>query len=150
MNHPVLDVLRARLREDSTPGRRSDPYRVAVVMEGGGMRGVVSAGMTAALEGLGLTRCFDLVVGSSAGALNAAALLGGVARPAAAMYYTVLASKQFVNPVRLLFGKPALDVRFVLASSDPPPGVAEAARRAGAEVVTKSELVDRLSFVAAA
>ena len=45
------------------------------------MRGVVSAGMTAALERLGLTRCFDLVVGSSAGALNAAALLGGVARP---------------------------------------------------------------------
>lgn len=118
MNHPVLDVLRARLREDSTPGRRTDPYRVAVVMEGGGMRGVVSAGMTAALEGLGLTRCFDLVVGSSAGALNAAALLGGVARPAAAMYHTVLASKEFVNPVRLLFGKPALDVRFVLAHAD--------------------------------
>ena len=45
------------------------------------MRGVVSAGMTAALERLGLTRCFDLVVGSSAGALNAAALLGG-SRPA--------------------------------------------------------------------
>jgi predicted patatin/cPLA2 family phospholipase len=118
VNHPVLDVLRARLREDSTPGRRTDPYRVAVVMEGGGMRGVVSAGMTAALEGLGLTRCFDLVVGSSAGALNAAALLGGVARPAAAMYHTVLASKQFVNPVLLLFGKPALDVRFVLAHAE--------------------------------
>jgi predicted patatin/cPLA2 family phospholipase len=118
VSHPVLDVLGARLRENSTPGRRSDPYRVAVVMEGGGMRGVVSAGMTAALERLGLTRCFDLVVGSSAGALNAAALLGGVARPAAAMYHTVLASRRFVNPVRLLFGKPALDVRFVLAHAD--------------------------------
>src|SRR4051794_36390038 len=79
------------------------------------MRGVVSAGMTAALEQLGLTRCFDLVVGSSAGALNAAALLAGVARPAAAMYHTVLATRKFVNPVRLLFGRPALDVRFVLA-----------------------------------
>ena len=82
------------------------------------MRGVVSAGMTAALERLGLTRCFDLVVGSSAGALNAAALLGGVAVPAAAMYHTVLASRRFVNPVRLLFGRPALDVRFVLAHAD--------------------------------
>jgi predicted patatin/cPLA2 family phospholipase len=58
------------------------------------------------------------VVGSSAGALNAAALLGGVARPAAAMYHTVLASRRFVNPVRLLFGRPALDVRFVLAHAD--------------------------------
>jgi predicted patatin/cPLA2 family phospholipase len=114
----VLDVLNARLSSGSRPGERSDPYRVAVVMEGGGMRGVVSAGMTAALERLGLTRCFDLVVGSSAGALNAAALLGGVARPAAVMYHTVLASRRFVNPVRLLFGKPALDVRFVLAHAD--------------------------------
>jgi predicted patatin/cPLA2 family phospholipase len=114
----VLDVLNARLSSGSRPGERSDPHRVAVVMEGGGMRGVVSAGMTAALERLGLTRCFDLVVGSSAGALNAAALLGGVARPAAAMYHTVLASRRFVNPVRLLFGKPALDVRFVLAHAD--------------------------------
>jgi predicted patatin/cPLA2 family phospholipase len=116
--HPVLDVLNARLHSESAPGQRDDPHRVAVVLEGGGMRGVVSAGMTAALERLGLTRCFDLVVGSSAGALNAAALLGGVARPAAAMYHTVLASRRFVNPVRLLFGRPALDVRFVLAHAD--------------------------------
>ena len=83
------------------------------------MRGVVSAGMTAALERLQLTRCFDLVFGSSAGALNAAALLAGVARPAAAMYHTVLASRTFVNPIRLLFGRPALDVRFVLAHQNP-------------------------------
>jgi predicted patatin/cPLA2 family phospholipase len=116
--HPVLDILRARLRAESAPGERDDAHRVAVVLEGGGMRGVVSAGMTAALERLGLTRCFDLVVGSSAGALNAAALLGGVARPAAAMYHTVLASRRFINPVRLLFGRPALDVRFVLAHAD--------------------------------
>jgi predicted patatin/cPLA2 family phospholipase len=110
-----MEVLQARLRERSEPGARSDPYRVAVVLEGGGMRGVVSAGMTAALERLGLTRCFDLVFGSSAGALNAAALLAGVARPACAMYHTVLATRRFINPVRLLFGRPALDVRFVLA-----------------------------------
>jgi predicted patatin/cPLA2 family phospholipase len=113
--HPVLDVLHARLRSGCAPGARSDPHRVAVVLEGGGMRGVVSAGMTAALERLGLTRCFDVVFGSSAGALNAAALLAGVATPAAAMYHTVLASRAFVNPARLLFGRPALDVRFVLA-----------------------------------
>ena len=31
------------------------------------------------------------------------------------MYHTVLASRKFVNPIRLLFGRPALDVRFVLA-----------------------------------
>jgi predicted patatin/cPLA2 family phospholipase len=113
--HPVAAIVQARRENGCAPGARTDPHRVAVVLEGGGMRGVVSAGMTAALERLGLTRCFDLVVGSSAGALNEAALLAGVARPAAAMYHTVLASRKFVNPVRLLFGRPALDVRFVLA-----------------------------------
>src|SRR3954453_535744 len=113
--HPVAELLRERLESGSTPGERQDPHRLALVLEGGGMRGVVSAGMTAALERLGLTACFDLVVGSSAGAINGAALLAGVARPAAAMYHTVLASRKFVNPVRLLFGRPALDVRFVLA-----------------------------------
>src|ERR671931_220146 len=60
VTHPVLDILQSRLDDGSTPGQRSDPHRVAVVIEGGGMRGVVSAGMTAALERLGLTRCFDL------------------------------------------------------------------------------------------
>jgi predicted patatin/cPLA2 family phospholipase len=107
----VVDVLRDR----AAAGARRDPHRVALVLEGGGMRGVVSAGMAAALERLELTRCFDLVVGSSAGALNAAALLAGVAGPAAAAYHTALASREFINPVRLLFGRPALDVRFVLA-----------------------------------
>jgi predicted patatin/cPLA2 family phospholipase len=113
--HPVVELLQGRLREGSAPGLRRDGHRVALVLEGGGMRGVVSAGMTAALERLGLTACFDLVVGSSAGALNAAALLAGVARPAAAMYHGVLASREFVNPARLLVGRPVLDVAFVLA-----------------------------------
>ena len=63
-------MLRERLEAGSQPGARRDGHRVALVLEGGGMRGVVSAGMTAALERFGLTPCFDLVVGSSAGAFN--------------------------------------------------------------------------------
>jgi hypothetical protein len=54
--HPVSDVLRERVEGGSAPGERRDPHRVALVIEGGGMRGVVSAGMIAALERLGLTR----------------------------------------------------------------------------------------------
>jgi len=113
--HPVVDVLRGRLDRGWKPGDRRDGHRVALVLEGGGMRGVVSAAMTAALERRRLTGCFDLVVGSSAGALNGAALLGGVARAGAAAYCGALASRDFVNPVRLLIGRPALDVGFVLA-----------------------------------
>jgi predicted patatin/cPLA2 family phospholipase len=112
--HPVLEVLRRRARDGSLPGERADAHRVALAIEGGGMRGVVSAGMTAALERLGLTRCFDLVVGASAGAINGAALIGGVAVEGAAMYHGPLASRTFVNPAQVLRGRPVIDVGYVL------------------------------------
>ena len=112
--HPVADVLRERAARGSLPGARAEPHRVALVLEGGGMRGVVSAGMTAALERLGLTQCFDLVVGASAGAINGAALLAGVAQQSAATYSGPLASRSFVNPAQLLRGRPVIDVDHVL------------------------------------
>jgi predicted patatin/cPLA2 family phospholipase len=120
VTHPVLDVLRGRAEEGSLPGERRDPHRVALVVEGGGMRGVVSAAMTGALERRGLTMCFDLVVGASAGAINGAALVAGVARHGAATYSGPLASRSFVNPARALRGRPVIDVNYVLnyASSD--------------------------------
>jgi predicted patatin/cPLA2 family phospholipase len=112
--HPVAEVLRERAQDPSAPGRRRDPHRVALVVEGGGMRGVVSAGMTAGLERLGLTNCFDLVVGASAGAINGGALIAGVAREGAATYHGPLASRSFVNPARVLRGRPVIDVNYVL------------------------------------
>jgi predicted patatin/cPLA2 family phospholipase len=122
--HPVLEVLRDRARDGGGPDRRRDPHRVALVVEGGGMRGVVSAGMTAGLERLELTRCFDLVVGASAGAINGAALIAGVAREGAAAYHGPLASRKFVNPARALRGRPVIDVSYVLdyASAGLDPG----------------------------
>jgi predicted patatin/cPLA2 family phospholipase len=110
----VVAVLRERARGGDEPSRRSDGHRVALVVEGGGMRGVVSAGMTAALERLGLTSCFDLVVGASAGAINGAALIAGVAQAGAAAYHGPLASRDFVNPARVLRGRPVIDVNYVL------------------------------------
>jgi predicted patatin/cPLA2 family phospholipase len=112
--HPVAEVLRARAQSGSAPGAREDPHRVALVLEGGGMRGIVSAAMAAAIERLDLTRCLDLVVGSSSGALNGAALLADVARPCATAYATAFATREFINPARLLRGRPALDVGYAL------------------------------------
>jgi predicted patatin/cPLA2 family phospholipase len=114
VSHPVVDVLRERAASGSAPGARRDPHRVALVLEGGGMRGVVSAGMAAALERLGLTASFDLVVGSSAGAINGGALVAGVARGCAAAYHGHLASRSFVNPARVLWGRPVMSVDYVL------------------------------------
>src|SRR3954471_12216878 len=113
--HPVARVLRERADADSVPGARQDAHRVALVLEGGGMRGVVSAGMVAALERLGVRDAFDLIVGSSAGAINGLALLSGVAQRAADAYCGPLASRSFVNPLRALRGKPVIDVNDVLA-----------------------------------
>ncbi|HWT22055.1 MAG TPA: patatin-like phospholipase family protein, partial [Solirubrobacteraceae bacterium] len=48
------------------------------------------------------------------GALNGAALLGGVARACATAYATDFATREFINPARLLRGRPALDVAFAL------------------------------------
>jgi predicted patatin/cPLA2 family phospholipase len=57
-----------RAASKSQPGRRADPYKVGLAIEGGGMRAVISAAMVAGLERLGLRNAFDAVYGSSAGA----------------------------------------------------------------------------------
>ncbi len=113
--HPVLDLLRRRA---AGRGGREDGAKLALAIEGGGMRGVVSAGMTACIERLGLTRCFDLVVGTSAGALNGAALLAGVADPCCRAYYGAFAARRFINPYRLLIGRAAVDVAYTLDHAD--------------------------------
>lgn len=112
--HPVARLARERAESGSLPGARRDPHRLALVLEGGGMRGVVSAGMVAALEKLGMSDVFDLIVGSSAGAINGMALLSGVAQRASDAYCGPLASRSFVNPMRVLRGKPVIDVNDVL------------------------------------
>ena len=63
--HAVGELLRRR-----AGGARDDGARLALAIEGGGMRGAVSAGMAIAIDELGLTEAFDAVYGASAGALN--------------------------------------------------------------------------------
>jgi predicted acylesterase/phospholipase RssA len=71
----ILEVIEERARTGSKPGHRADGYQVALSIEGGGMRGTVSAGMALALHELGLVWAFDAVYGSSAGAITGAWLL---------------------------------------------------------------------------
>ena len=70
-HHPVLQLLAQRVATNSTPGNRAkgDTAHLALAIEGGGMRGSVSAGMAAAIATLGLTDAFDSVYGSSAGSI---------------------------------------------------------------------------------
>src|SRR5689334_22525092 len=68
---PVLGLIVQRALDGSRPGARCDGARIALAIEGGAMSGVVSGGMCAALEALGLIDSFDGVYGASAGAINA-------------------------------------------------------------------------------
>lgn len=63
-----------RWATNSLPGKRSssDSNKIALCIEGGGMRGCVAAGSSAAINFLGLNDAIDIVYGSSAGSMVAA------------------------------------------------------------------------------
>jgi len=54
VDHPAVDVVQARLRNSSIPGKRKDAYKVGLVVEGGGMRGVVTGAALQAMHDLGM------------------------------------------------------------------------------------------------
>lgn len=87
VGHPVIQLLRDRLASGSRPGERTDGAVLGLAIEGGGTRGVIGAGMAAALEHLGMTQAFDVMVGSSAGAFNCAYLLAGQGPFGTTIYY---------------------------------------------------------------
>ncbi|MEV6350645.1 patatin-like phospholipase family protein [Actinoplanes sp. NPDC051851] len=102
---PVRDVLAERHRT----GGNDDGATVALVIEGGGMRGIVSAAMAAVIEREGLLPLIDMVVGTSAGAVNAAALTVGAIGAMADSYAEVFASPEFIDVRRVARGRPIID-----------------------------------------
>jgi len=110
--HEVLRVLGERARAGSRPGERRDGFRVALAIEGGGMRGTISAGMALALDELGLVSAFDAVYGASAGAITGAWLLS---RPQGLLGWTEPAyARAFIRRSALLRGRPVADIRALI------------------------------------
>lgn len=95
------EVCAKRADQGSKPGMRNDGAHVALVIEGGGMRGVVSGGMAAELERRGWTDCFDSIHGSSAGACAAAYFAAGQANFGTRIYYEDINNRTFIDPFRL-------------------------------------------------
>ncbi|HEY2769456.1 MAG TPA: patatin-like phospholipase family protein [Solirubrobacteraceae bacterium] len=112
--HPVVELLRRRRADGSRPGERADGRRVALVIEGGGMRGVVSAGMTAAIEQLGLRDAFDEVHGASAGAFSGAFLLAGQAAYLTSLFCCGFGDPKFVGVLRLVRSGALFDMDYVI------------------------------------
>jgi predicted patatin/cPLA2 family phospholipase len=110
MMHEVLRMIDERVRSGSKPGERADPYRIALSIEGGGMRGAVSAGMALALHELGVVSAFDAVYGSSAGAITGAWLLSSTPEGLRGWADPDYA-RTLIRWSALLRGRPVVDVR---------------------------------------
>jgi len=100
--HPrrVIDLI---LERASAAGRNPpDPSRkLGLVIEGGGMRGVISAGSLLALDLLGFREIFDEIYAASAGGVNAAYFLSGQGKLGMTVYFDDIANRRFINPWRV-------------------------------------------------
>src|SRR3954466_9326738 len=101
LSHPVLGALR----------ERPAGARVALVIEGGGMRGAVSGGMALALDELGLADAFDAAYGSSAGCLNAMWLVSGRLRDGIPTWTAPTLVRELLSRRRVLRGGPLVGIR---------------------------------------
>jgi predicted patatin/cPLA2 family phospholipase len=106
-------LLEARKRTRSRPGHREDGRRVALAIEGGGMRGVAAAGMLSAFEQLGMRDCFDVVYGCSAGAIGGAYFIAGQAQRGTTMLHEIVLDRRFINFWRMPLGKPVVSLDFL-------------------------------------
>src|SRR3954454_10666963 len=101
VTHPVIAALR----------ERPAGARVALVVEGGGMRGAVSGGMALGLDELGLAGAFDAAYGSSAGTLNAMWLVSGRLRDGIPTWTDPQLVGELIRRRRALRRQPVVDVR---------------------------------------
>jgi predicted patatin/cPLA2 family phospholipase len=109
---PLFGLLLDRAAAHSHPRRRTDHHVVALVVEGGGMRGAVAAGMALVLEAAGLMSSFDRVYGCSSGALTGGFAAAGQASLWATSFEDC-ACRAFVDPSRALRGGPMVDLDFL-------------------------------------
>jgi predicted acylesterase/phospholipase RssA len=110
-SHPVLEVMHARKSRHDCPGNRGDPHKIGLTIQGGGMRGVVSAAMLTALDDLGLGNVFDAIYGSSSGAMNGAYFLSGEGWRKLRIYWDYLTTTRFID-LRRYFKGNILDLNY--------------------------------------
>ena len=103
----VLELLKERKRRET----KDDGRKFGLIIEGGGMRGIIAGGMLVALhESLG-AEIFDIVYGTSAGALSGAFFLSGQIPYGIAIYYEDLATEKFINLARI---PPKFDIDYLI------------------------------------
>ena len=102
--HPVIEALK----------ERPEGARLALVVEGGGMRGAVSGGMVLGLHQLGLDGAFDAAYGSSAGTLNAMWLLSGRVEDGIPTWTDPALVDELISRRRAFRRRPIVDVKTLI------------------------------------
>lgn|GEM_PF-43083 len=85
------------------------PGKIALVCEGGGQRGIFTAGVLDEFQRAGFNP-FDLLIGTSAGAQNLSAYVCGQAGYARRVITRYTTSPQFFNPLRFVRGGHLIDL----------------------------------------
>lgn len=111
--HPVRQVLLERRAACSKPGDRQDGFKVGLAVEGGGIRGVVSAAMLTFLEDLGYADVFDEVYSCSSGSVNAAYFIMRQTWFPLSIYFDDLTTGEFLNFRRIVYRQAPMDLDYI-------------------------------------
>lgn len=109
----VTDVIANRIQSNHSSLNTKDHWKVGVVVEGGAMRGVISAGEVTAAQSLGVFKVIDSIYAVSAGACAAIYALAQQAPLGASIYYQDLTT-HFISKTRVLKGKPIVDIPYLI------------------------------------
>lgn len=112
-HHPVRQVLHERRAAGSKPGDKRDGNKVGLAIEGGGLRGVVSAAMLTFLEDLGYADAFDEVYSCSSGSVNAAYFLMRRTWFPLSIYFDDLTTGEFLDFRRVLHRRAPMDLDYI-------------------------------------
>ncbi len=111
--HPVRQVMLERRAAHSKPGERDDGFKVGLAVEGGGIRGVVSAAMLTFLEDLGYADAFDDVYSSSSGSVNAAYFIMRQTWFPLSIYFDDLTTGEFLDFRRIMYRRAPMDLDYI-------------------------------------
>jgi predicted patatin/cPLA2 family phospholipase len=77
---------------------KKDNYKIGLIIEGGGMRGVFGGGSMIGLEAMGLSDSFDVIYASSSGSCSGAYFLSKQTKLGTSIYYEDLPWFKFIKP----------------------------------------------------